>query len=62
MKSYIAPAAILLVIVNGLLLIPATAGHTVPIAALSLVLALLVLVVSLTGAEEQLRHRNPSRL
>jgi hypothetical protein len=50
MKSYIAPAAILLVIVNGLLLIPATAGHTVPIAALSLALALLVLVVSLTGA------------
>ena len=37
MKSYIAPAAILLVIVNGLLLIPATAGHTVPIAALALV-------------------------
>jgi Domain of unknown function (DUF2760) len=51
MKSYIAPAAILLVIVNGLLLIPATAGHTVPIAALALVLALLVLIISLTGAK-----------
>jgi hypothetical protein len=51
MKSYIAPAAILLVIVNGLLLIPATAGHTVPIAALSLALALLVLIISLTGAK-----------
>jgi hypothetical protein len=50
MKSYIAPAAILLVIVNGLLLLPATAGHTVPIAALSLALALLVLIISLTGA------------
>jgi hypothetical protein len=50
MKSYIAPAAILLVIVNGLLLIPATAGHTVPIAALALALALLVLVISLTSA------------
>jgi Domain of unknown function (DUF2760) len=50
MKSYIAPAAILLVIVNGLLLIPATAGHTVPIAALALVLAVLVLIISLTGA------------
>jgi Domain of unknown function (DUF2760) len=50
MKSYIAPAAILLVIVNGLLLIPATAGHTVPIAALALVLSLLVLIFSLAGA------------
>jgi hypothetical protein len=50
MKSYIAPAAILLIIVNGLLLIPAAAGHTVPIAALALVLALLVLIISLTGA------------
>jgi Domain of unknown function (DUF2760) len=50
MKSYIAPAAILLVIANGLLLIPATAGHTVPIAALALVLAFLVLIISLTGA------------
>jgi hypothetical protein len=50
MKSFIAPAAILLVIVNGLLLIPATAGHTVPIAALALVLALLVLIISLTSA------------
>jgi len=50
MKSYIAPAAILLVIVNGLLLIPATSGHTVPIAALALALALLVLIISLAGA------------
>src|ERR1700722_17290672 len=50
MKSYIAPAAILLVIVNGLLLIPAAASHIVPIAALALVLALLVLIISLTGA------------
>jgi len=50
MKSYIAPAAILLVIVNGLLLILATTGHSVPIAALALALALLVLIISLTGA------------
>jgi Domain of unknown function (DUF2760) len=49
MKLYIAVAAILLVIVNGLILIPATAGHTVPIAALALVLALLVLVFSFIG-------------
>jgi hypothetical protein len=50
MKSYITPAAILLVIVNGLLLILATADHSVPIAALALALALLVLIISLTGA------------
>jgi Domain of unknown function (DUF2760) len=50
MKSYITPAAILLVILNGLLLIPATAGHTLPIAALALVLALLILIFSLAGA------------
>jgi Domain of unknown function (DUF2760) len=49
MKLYIAVAAILLVIVNGLILIPATAGHTVPIAALALVLALFVLVFSFIG-------------
>jgi hypothetical protein len=60
MKSSIATGAILfvivlLVIVNGLLLIPATAGQTVPIAALSLVLALLVLVFSLRAG----RSRTP---
>jgi len=49
MKSYIAAGAILLVILNGLLLIPATGGHTVPFAALALLVALLVLVFSLTG-------------
>jgi hypothetical protein len=54
MKLNIAPGAILavivlLVIVNGLLLIPATAGHIVPIAGLSLVLALIVLIYSLTA-------------
>jgi len=51
MKPYIAVGAILLVILNGLLLIPATGGHTVPIAALALVLALLVLVSSLVGGK-----------
>ena len=35
MKPSIAIAAISLVILNGLLLVPATAGHTVPIAALA---------------------------
>lgn len=47
MKLYLTVGLSLLVILNGLLLIPATAGHTVPIAALALVLALLVLVSSL---------------
>jgi hypothetical protein len=49
-KSPIAAGAILLVILNGLLLFPDTVGHTVPIAAVALLLALLVLVFSLTGA------------
>ena len=47
MKLYLIVGLSLLVILNGLLLIPATAGHTAPIAALALVLALLVLVSSL---------------
>ena len=50
MKSPIAAGAILLVILNGLLLFPATVGHTVPIAAVALLLALLVLVFTLAGA------------
>jgi hypothetical protein len=49
-KSPIAAGAILLVVLNGLLLFPATVGHTVPIAAVALLLALLVLVFSITGA------------
>ena len=50
MKSPIAAGAILLVILNGLLLFPATVGHTVPISAVALLIALLVLVFALTGA------------
>jgi hypothetical protein len=50
-KSPIAGVAILLVILNALLLFPATVGHTVPIAAVALLLALLVLVFSFTGAK-----------
>ena len=51
MKSYIALGAILLVILNGLLLLPATSGHTVPIAGLALALAILVLVFALIGGK-----------
>jgi hypothetical protein len=50
-KSPIAAGAILLVILNGLLLFPATVGHTVPIAAAALLVALLVLVFAVTGAK-----------
>ena len=60
MKSYIALGAILLVILNGLLLLPATGGHTVPIAGLALVLAILVLVFALIGGRGA-RQRKPSR-
>lgn len=49
MKSPIAAGAILLVMLNGLLLFPSTIGHTVPIAAVALLVALLVLVFSLIG-------------
>jgi hypothetical protein len=49
MKPSIAIAAISLVILNGLLLVPATAGHTVEIAALAILVALLILVLSLIG-------------
>jgi hypothetical protein len=48
-KSSIAAGAILLVILNGMLLFPAAVGHTVPIAAVALLVALLILVFSLSG-------------
>lgn len=51
MKFYIAVGAILLVILNGLLLLPATSGYTVPIAALGLVLALIILALALIGGK-----------
>jgi hypothetical protein len=53
MKRYITAVAILLVILNGLLLIPATASYAVPITALALVLALLVLVFSFFGGNKE---------
>ncbi len=51
MKLYLTVGLSLLVILNGLLLIPAAAGHTVAIAALALVLALLVLVFFLISGK-----------
>jgi hypothetical protein len=51
MKLYITTGAILLVILNGLLLIPATGGHSVPMVALSILVAVLVLAFSLVGGK-----------
>ena len=51
-KPYLPIAAIaaaLLVVLNGLILIPATSAYTVPIAVLALLLALFVLVLSFVG-------------
>ena len=49
MKPYLTMVGLLLAVVNGLLLIPATRGYTVPIAAIGLVLALLVVALSFFG-------------
>ena len=46
MKPYLPIAAILLAVLNGLLLIPAMSAHTIPIAALALMLAIIVLALS----------------
>jgi hypothetical protein len=51
MKPYLTVGAIILVILNGLLLIPATGGHSVPIVALSILVAVLVLAFSLVGGK-----------
>ena len=51
MKPYLTFGAIILVILNGLLLIPATSGHSVPIVALSVLVAVLVLAFSLVGGK-----------
>ena len=51
MKPYLTVGAIILVILNGLLLIPATNGHSIPIIALSMLVAVLVLAFSLVGGK-----------
>lgn len=51
MKPFVAVGAILLVILNGLLLIPATVGHTFPIALVAFVIALLLLVFAILSRE-----------
>jgi hypothetical protein len=49
MKTYLVIAGILLCLLNGLLLVPATSAYTAPISAAALVLALLILTLSLLG-------------
>jgi hypothetical protein len=52
MKPYLSIAAALLVVVNGLLLIPAMSAYSFPMAAIALVLAIGVLALSLIGSRE----------
>jgi Domain of unknown function (DUF2760) len=49
MKPYLTMVGLLIAVLNGLLLIPATRAYTVPIAAIGLVLALLVVALSYLG-------------
>jgi uncharacterized protein DUF2760 len=46
MKSYLPIAAVVLVVLNGLLLVPGASTYTVPIAIVSLLVAILVFVLS----------------
>ena len=52
MKTYLLVAGILLSLLNGLLLVPATSVYTTPIAAIALVLSLLILALSLPGGRK----------
>ena len=52
MKTYIVIAGILLSLLSGLLLVPATSAYTGPIAAIALVLSLLILTLSLLGGSK----------
>jgi len=45
-KSYLPIAAVVLVVLNGVLLVPATSSYTVPITIVALLAAILVLVLS----------------
>ncbi|HYY26902.1 MAG TPA: DUF2760 domain-containing protein [Chthoniobacterales bacterium] len=50
MKAYIVFGAILIVILNGILLLPAAGGHTFLITALALLVGIVVLVLSLLAS------------
>ena len=49
MKPYLPIAAVVLVVLNGLLLVPGASNYTVPIAIVSLLVAILVFVLSFAG-------------
>jgi hypothetical protein len=60
MKPYVSIAAILIAVLTGLLLLPATRDYLVPIAAAACVLALLVLVLSLVGGTKPAAAPEPA--
>ena len=49
MKSYLLTAAVVLVVLNGLLLVPGASTYTLPIAIVAFLVAILVLVLSFAG-------------
>jgi hypothetical protein len=59
MKPYLSIAGIIVAVLNGLLLVPATNAYTGPIAAIALVLALFVVALSIFGDKES--HATPAR-
>jgi hypothetical protein len=52
MKPYLSMVGLLLAVLNGLLLLPATRAYTLPIAAIGLVLGLLVVALSFYGGRK----------
>ena len=52
MKPYLSVAGIVVAVLNGLLLVPATNAYSVPIAAIALLLALVVVALSVFGGRE----------
>ncbi|MBV8898967.1 MAG: DUF2760 domain-containing protein [Verrucomicrobia bacterium] len=60
MKPYLSIAAVLIAVLTGLLLVPATRDYLVPIAAAACVLALLVLVLSLVGGTQSAAAPEPA--
>ena len=59
MKTFLIVTGILLSLLNGLLLVPATSTYTAPIAAIALVLSLLILTLSLLGGPKSRTTPSP---
>ncbi|MEY2606071.1 MAG: hypothetical protein QOH31_3887 [Verrucomicrobiota bacterium] len=60
MKPYLPMVGLLLAVLNGLLLVPAMRTYTVPIAAIGLVLALLVVTLSFRGSTKRSAISEPA--